>query len=132
MPSTSTSPSPNSLTRLERPLAALLIVLYFAVYSLLSLLRHATYHSFGFDLGLYDQVFWNTVHGRWWESTMSLGLAQPHSYFGDHFSPIFFAILPIYALFPHPQTLLVVQTAFIALVSGRRMISSCQRTCAPG
>ena len=115
MPSTSTSPSPSSLTRLERPLAALLIALYFALYSLLSLLRHATYHSFGFDLGLYDQVFWNTVHGRWWESTMSLGLPHPHSYFGDHFSPIFFAILPVYALFPHPQTLLVVQTALIAL-----------------
>lgn len=45
---------------------------------------------------------------------MSLGLTQPHSYFGDHFSAAYFAILPFYALFPHPQTLLVLQTAFIA------------------
>ena len=111
-------------------MVALLIGLYFVVYAALSVLRHTTYHSFGYDLGLYDQVFWNTVHGRWWESTISLGLPQPHSYFGDHFSPIFFAILPIYALFPHPQTLLVLQTAVIAL--GALPVSLLARATFPG
>jgi uncharacterized membrane protein len=78
-------------------------------------LRHETYHSFGFDLGLFDQIFWNTVHGRPWESTISQGMTQPHAYFGDHFSPIYYAILPIYSLFPQPDTLLIVQTACVAL-----------------
>ncbi|HYM49704.1 MAG TPA: DUF2079 domain-containing protein, partial [Candidatus Limnocylindrales bacterium] len=79
------------------------------------MLRHRTFHSFGYDLGLYDQIFWNTLHGHPWESTISLGLPTPHSYFGDHFSPIYYAILPVYALFPHPETLLIVQAAAIAL-----------------
>jgi uncharacterized membrane protein len=89
--------------------------LYFVTYCTLSILRHTTYHSFGPDLGLFDQVFWNTTQGRFFESTMSLGQPQPHSYFGDHFSPIYLVILPFYALFPHPQTLLVAQTLALSL-----------------
>jgi uncharacterized membrane protein len=46
---------------------------------------------------------------------MSQGMPQPHSYFGDHFSPVYFLILPFYALFPHPQTLLLFQAAAMAL-----------------
>jgi uncharacterized membrane protein len=92
-----------------------LIVLYFIVYSALSILRHTTYHSFGPDLGLFDQIFWNTTQGRFFESTMSLGQPQPHSYFGDHFSPVYLLILPFYAVFPRPQTLLIAQTLALAL-----------------
>jgi uncharacterized membrane protein len=78
-------------------------------------LRHRTYHSFGFDLGLYNQVFWNTTQGRWFESTMTQANPVPHSQLGDHFTPIFLAVLPFYYLYPHPETLLVVQTAALAL-----------------
>jgi len=88
---------------------------YFFLFSWLGIRRHETYHSFGRDLGLFDQVFWNTVHGRPFESTMSLGLAQPHSFFSDHFSPLLWVIVPFYALIPEPQTLLVVQTLALAL-----------------
>ena len=34
---------------------------YFIVYSTLAVLRHESYHSLGFDLGLFDQVFWNAT-----------------------------------------------------------------------
>jgi uncharacterized membrane protein len=78
-------------------------------------LRHRTYHSFGFDLGLYDQVFWNTTQGRWFESTMTQANPVPHSQLGDHFTPIFLAVLPFYYVYPHPETLLVIQTFVIAL-----------------
>lgn len=92
-----------------------LIGTYFAVYAVLSVLRHQTYHSFGPDLGIFDQIFWNTTQGRPWESTMSLALPQPHSYFGDHFSPVYWLLFPFYAAFPHPEALLVMQTVFLAL-----------------
>ena len=101
--------------RIEPYLVAGLASAYFALYSVLSVLRHVTYHSFGPDLGIFDQVFWNTIHGRFLESTMSLAQAQPHSYLADHFSPIYLLLVPAYALFPHPQTLLVIQTLFLAL-----------------
>src|SRR5712692_2271392 len=92
-----------------------LAVLYFLLYGILSVLRHVTYHSFGPDLGIFDQVFWNTTQGRFLESTMSLAQVEPHSYLADHFSPIYLALLPAYALIPRPATLLVIQTLFLAL-----------------
>ena len=88
---------------------------YFLVYSTLAVLRHESYHSFGFDLGLFNQVFWNTTQGRPFESTMSQAQPIPHSLLGDHFSPIFLFVMPFYLAFPHPETLLVIQTLALAL-----------------
>ena len=88
---------------------------YSATYIALSLLRHESYHSFGFDLGLFNQVFWNTSQGRPFESTMSQALPIPHSLLGDHFSPIFALLMPFYFAYPHPETLLVIQTLVLAL-----------------
>jgi uncharacterized membrane protein len=88
---------------------------YFSLYAWLSVRRHQTFHSFGPDLGLFDQVFWNTVHGRFLESTMSLGLQQPHTFFSDHFSPALLILVPLYAAFPRPETLVVFQAAALSL-----------------
>ena len=101
--------------RFEPHVVAALALAYFVLYSVLSVLRHETYHSFGPDLGIFDQVFWNTTHGRFFESTMSLVQPQPHSYFADHFSPVYLLLLPAYALVPRPETLLVIQTLFLAI-----------------
>jgi uncharacterized membrane protein len=89
--------------------------LYFAVYATLSVLRHEAHHSLGFDLGLFDQVFWNSSQGRPFESTMSQAQPVPHSLLGDHFSPLLLVLLPFYLAFPHPETLVVLQTLALAL-----------------
>jgi len=96
-------------------LALALGALYLVVYSTLAVLRHESYHSLGFDLGLFNQVFWNTSQGRLFESTMSQALPVPHSLLGDHFSPIFWLLMPFYWAYPHPETLLLAQTAALAL-----------------
>jgi uncharacterized membrane protein len=85
------------------------------VYGTLAILRHRTFHSFGFDLGLFDQVFWNTTQGHLFESTISQADPRPHSYLGDHWSPVFGLLMPFYFAFPHPETLLVIQTIFLGL-----------------
>jgi uncharacterized membrane protein len=103
------------VTRYEGRFAIGLAAAYFIVYSSLSVLRHESYHSFGFDLGLFDQVFWNTTQGQLLESTMSQALPIPHSLLGDHFSPVFLLLMPFYFAVPHPETLLVVQTLALAL-----------------
>lgn len=92
-----------------------LAAVYLFVYGALSVLRHESYHSFGFDLGLFNQTFWNTTQGRPFESTMSQAQPIPHSLFGDHFSPILWVLVPFYYAYPHPETLVVVQTAALAL-----------------
>jgi uncharacterized membrane protein len=101
--------------RNEGRIALGLAAAYFIAYSALAVLRHESYHSFRFDLGLFDQVFWNTTQGRPFESTMSQALPVPHSLLGDHFSPLFLVLMPFYYAFPHPETLLIIQTFALAL-----------------
>jgi uncharacterized membrane protein len=101
--------------RHEVVLAMGLVGLYLVVYLTLAILRHRTYHSYGFDLALFDQAFWNTTQGRPFESTISQANPSPHSYFGDHFSPVYWLVFPFYLAYPHPETLLVIQTVLISL-----------------
>ncbi len=109
------NPLEGFLARRETVLGGGLIALYLAVYTTLAILRHRTFHSFGFDLALFDQVFWNTVNGRPFESSISLADPRLHSYLGDHFSPVYGLLAPIYAAYPHPETLIVIQSLFVAL-----------------
>jgi len=99
----------------EGLIAFLLALVYLVTFGTLSVLRHESYHSSGFDLGLFDQVLWNTVHGRPFESTMSEALPVPHSLLGDHFYIALLVLAPFYYAFPHPETLLVGQSVALTL-----------------
>lgn len=99
----------------EERVAIALVLGYALVFGAVSLIRHWSFHSTGLDLGVFDQVVWNTSQGRFMESTLSLDRCAPHSFLGDHFSPILIALVPLYWIAPHPETLLVVQTLALAL-----------------
>ncbi len=103
------------LARSEGRIALAAAVLAAVLFGALALLRHWTFHSTASDLAVFDQVLWNTIHGRFMESTLSLARCEPHSFFGDHFSPALLLILPLYLPFPRPETLIVVQTVALAL-----------------
>jgi uncharacterized membrane protein len=105
----------TSVVRHEGWITLGLAAAYFIVYSTLSVLRHESYHSLGFDLGLYDQVFWNTTEGRPLESTMTQASPLPHSSLSDHFSPVYLLLVPFYLAAPHPETLLLLQTLALTL-----------------
>ena len=115
MPARRDPPFLEWLARNEERVATGLVVLYALLFGALSLLRHWSFHSTGLDLGVFDQVVWNTSQGRFMESTLSLDRCTPHSFFGDHFSPILVALVPLYWVAPHPETLLIVQTVALAL-----------------
>ena len=85
------------------------------MYGGFALLRHWSFHSTAFDLEIFDQVIWNTVHGRFMESTISLAQCTPHSFLGDHFSLALLGLVPFYLAYPHAETLLVVQVVALAL-----------------
>lgn len=103
------------LERHEGRLAFAIVLLYVVVFGSLALVRHWSFHSTGFDLAIFDQVLWNTVNGRFMESTLSLQRCDPHSFFLDHFSPALLLIVPFYAVVQRPETLIVFQTAALAL-----------------
>ena len=104
-----------ALERHEGRIALAIVLLYAAVFGSLSLVRHWAFHSTALDLGVFDQVLWNTVHGRFVESTLSLERCDPHPFFLDHFSPALLLIVPFYAAVPRPETLIVFQAVALTL-----------------
>jgi uncharacterized membrane protein len=86
-----------------------------ACASLISALTAVKYGHFGYngiDLAYFNQVFWNTIHGRPFEQSI-----HPHLSLGDHAE---LAILPLsllYRLFPDPRALLALQALALSLAA---------------
>jgi uncharacterized membrane protein len=89
-----------------------LILLYIVTFTWLAILRHASFDSSGFDLGIYDQVVWNTLHGRPFFYTTT---GQPLLHLSNHASLILLLVAPFYLIHSGPETLLFLQTAAVAL-----------------
>ena len=106
----------DKVFRSTKRLLILEIAIYTIVFSVCAILKYFSFHTYAFDLGVYNQVLHTTLYdGKLLFTPLEL-LANPSgSMFGVHFSPIFFGILPIYAIYPDPTTILVLQTFVIAL-----------------
>jgi uncharacterized membrane protein len=98
-------------------------IAFFVVTLGLTLHRHFVFYS-SYDQGIFNQVFWNGTHGNFFQSTLSSQLSTnvvhggevprvDYHRLGQHFTPALLLWLPIYALFPHPATLTVLQAIFI-------------------
>ncbi len=88
----------------------LAIGLYVVLFIFLTFKRYYYFTYNVSDLAIFNQVFFNTLHGRWFQETITL-----NSYLGDHFSPIIILLLPFYSIKPGPQALLALQTIFLGL-----------------
>ena len=88
------------------------VLLYIVTFTWLAILRHASFNSSGFDLGIYDQVVWNTLHGRPFFYTTT---GQPLLHLSNHVSPILLLVAPFYLIYSGPEMLLFLQTAAIGL-----------------
>jgi uncharacterized membrane protein len=106
------------ISRLKVPDIAVIasMIGYSAIFSYLSVLKSAAYQSYAWDLGIFNQALWTTTHnGRFFFTTVEQYIVPSGSFFGTHFSPVLFLVLPIYALFPSPNTLLIMQSCVLAL-----------------
>ncbi len=109
----------DTLAFLKRNPAVVLcifILLYTIVLSYFAILRHHAFMSTAWDLGIYEQVLWSTVNtGRLFWYTPEIVINPSCCFFGIHFSPILFLVLPVYALFQTTESLLVLQVFFLAV-----------------
>ena len=80
----------------------------FGWYTAFSLQAHAR-HLGSFDLAIFTQAVARLAHLQAPVSTI-----KGFDLFGDHFHPIIAVAAPFYRLFPHAETLLVVQAAALA------------------
>jgi uncharacterized membrane protein len=116
------------LTRLKYPhlwAVAIAAVLFWIVCCALVLWRYANFYPtyVSFDQGIFNQVFWNSLHGRLFEgslsSTESSAVAQgaipdvSYHRLGQHFTPALLLWLPLYALVPSPAGLSVLQVTIV-------------------
>ncbi|MCL1463654.1 DUF2079 domain-containing protein [Argonema galeatum] len=98
-------------------------IAFFVLALILTLHRHYTFYS-SYDQGIFNQVFWNGIHGRFFQSSLSSQLSTnvvhngevPAVYYhrlGQHFTPALLLWIPLYALFPSPATLTVLQVTLV-------------------
>ncbi|MBV6623765.1 MAG: DUF2079 domain-containing protein [Rivularia sp. (in: Bacteria)] len=96
---------------------------FFFICLLLVLNRYFSFYA-SFDQGIFNQVFWNNIHGRFFQSSLSSSLSTnvvhaneiPTVYYhrlGQHFTPALLLWAPIYALFPNAATLAVLLVTLI-------------------
>ena len=79
------------------------------LFSKYALERHRHFESNAYDFGFFDQIIWNTSHGRWFETSFT-----PYNFLGQHFQPILLIFALAYRLGAGIESLLVAQTVFVA------------------
>jgi len=95
------------------------IVIYIIFFSAYTCYMHYTFRTYAWDLGIITQSLWTTLNSdKILYSTLEVPYGNPTGNFlGVHFSPILLIILPVYALFQSPQTLLVFQSFILAIAA---------------
>jgi uncharacterized membrane protein len=77
-----------------------------------------------FDQGIFNQVFWNSLHGHFFQSSLSSTESSAVIYenhvpdvsyrrLAQHFTPALMVWLPVYALFPSPAGLSILQVTLV-------------------
>ena len=96
------------------------VLAYIVIYGYTSYQKYESFSYYDFDLAIYNQVTWNTLHGNFMyssirENVYNMDGAQKRIgiYFKDHAPVILLLFLPVYAIFQTPLTLLMLQTIFL-------------------
>jgi uncharacterized membrane protein len=105
---------------------ALLWAAYAYAFSRLSIAEHHALHTRTFDLGLYDNIFFQSSHGR----PLGCSFLKGGTHASAHFDPILVLLSPLYFLHPRAELLLVLQSIWLGagvvpvyLVARRRLES---------
>ena len=84
----------------------------FAAYGSLAVRDQQRMLTGGFDLGIFDEAVRLYAHGHVPNATL-----KGFNLLGDHFSPIWAVLAPIYRIFPSVYTLLLAQAALLAVAA---------------
>lgn len=89
--------------------------LFYAIWmSWGTILQHRQFGTAAFDLGNYDTLFFNMLHGHPFRCASVLPKGQNWSMLSNHAELTMFALLPFYAIRPGAETLLVLQAVALA------------------
>ena len=91
-----------------------LIIFFIIFFSYLSIRRYRTLNSYYYDLGIMNQVVYNTSQGRFLEMT-NQELIKNTSRLAIHFDPILALFAPFYKIYQGPEILLIGQAIVLGL-----------------
>lgn len=83
---------------------------YIGLIGAYTLIDHRNLGTAIYDLGIYDNLVWQTAHGNFLDCTLIKG----GNHISAHFDPILALVALIYSLYQHAETLLVLQTVWLA------------------
>src|SRR5690606_34018461 len=97
--------------RVLAPAAAIAIgVAYGAFFSDLSVTNHHAMHTRTTDLGHYDNIFYQSIHGR----PLGCTFIKGGNHISGHFDPLLVLLSPIYLIYQSAETILVLQSVWLA------------------
>ena len=98
--------------------------IYIIIYGYISYNKYQSFSYYDYDLAIFNQVSWNTLHGNFMYSTIREGVYEKDGvqkriglFFKEHATPVILVFLPVYAVFQSPLTLLTLQTLFLGIAS---------------
>lgn len=112
-------PLPARSQRRGLQATALLMALYCVLMLAYLFSLQATLNTHAEDMGIMDQVLWNTTHGHFWRQTICNPVSDVNclgnvSRWGIHFEPLMLTLVPLYWIVPGVRTLQVVQVLGVA------------------
>lgn len=101
-------------TKADR-LILVLIGVYTLIFSCFTIYMHYAFKTYAWDLGIFTQALWTTINlGKPFYYTIESITNPSLNFLGAHFSPILLLIVPVYAIYQSPITLLVLQSFIIS------------------
>ena len=88
----------------------LICLLFFIAYAVLSVVRHMHYGSYGFDLGINDQIVWRYAHLQ--APLTTIGPFPDKLKLAEHVELVYAFISPFYWVWESAKMLLLLQAAF--------------------
>jgi uncharacterized membrane protein len=89
---------------------------YGAINSYYTILNHQRLNTAAFDLGIYDNLMWNAMHGHPFRSPVLFG-PTGGNYLAGHAEFAMLLFVPFYAIHPSSETLLVLQAFLLGLTA---------------
>ncbi len=82
---------------------------YTFVFSRLSITNHHAMNTRAFDLGIYDNIFYQSIHGR----PLGCSFVRGGYHGAAHFDPLLVLLSPVYLVSPRAEALLVLQSVWL-------------------
>jgi uncharacterized membrane protein len=98
-------------------LLVLLIISYTIIFYHYDIQKYYSFRCGAWDFGILVQSISSSIKGKLFTNNVELYYSPTGSYFGVHFSPIFFLIVPFFYLIPKVETIILLKSLILALGS---------------